>query len=704
MQQQWSALSERVLSKRISDEFGEFFTNTLRRALQYRARNKSEPVLIAVITRRCYVLFFAYYEMLRKYIENPSVECPDYWGKYNLDELKQLVNIFESCIITDNAAWAMAYDMVHCYLETKVFPQLIVVDELLFHGRALNSFLYGLEKRLQNAEHLYKEKHEATTLERKTIQSEFLQKLVICVANRNVGSSVLLSRYQEILARDSSKCELPIEAWRDYSIAYAQYVSVCGINNVGFTLGVSIPDEQDSPCVSCSDSMFTRVHTQLQNIEQNTWLFFYPSVEQPRIICTVRAKQSQTEEKENLYVPYMIVDHISWEQLVKVHRRLLEEAWAAGKKKIARLLGQLDTILLEKEGNETSLLVSWLTQTTDLVLTSWLMKRFLREVKGASQEEIATLWKESIGWRQLVGNFRSFATVEGTPDETLDALKELWSWNPTRNLEEYLSIYAANARDISVDWMDLSAIGEDNVVTEETSLVQCLEDTISKIGLEAERNAYTLYGSGLSFSDEALSNWGDNHSLETLLDKLRVQTEIYKSSLKRVNVYETVAIIIQAMDLGILGMNTVLDRQPCADRVRYESNPRELYTRQRAGEAALFLLPIRYRNLLPVLTEIQEKRKDDLDGAFFDLDRFLDRLVTDGDDKLIRITSDLRMPVDQLKRSLRSAYEMLVLGGQKFKEWQCNLYDRRLPDEIQKRVSETDRRLRIYFLWAYRNL
>lgn len=702
MQQVKNALSERVLSKKISDEFCEFFTGILRQALRYYQENTARPVFIVVITRRCFVLFFAYYEILCKCVQNPAAYRPAAWKNCDLKELQQLAQIFEKCVITDNAAWAMAYDIVQCYYETSIFPTLIVADELLFHGRALNGFLYGFEKRLQYAENVQIERLGATTSVRNSIQSEFLDNLSIRVANRNVGSSVLLPRYEKILARDTPNAKLPIEAWRNYSIAYAQYVSICGINNVGFTIGFSISPRQDPSIAPRNDSQFTKISTQLQNIDQDTWLYFYPSVSQPRIICTIRYKQSQTEEKRNLYVPYIIVDHISLEQLMKLHRELLCEAQISGKEKIATLLGRADDLLSTQEDSAKSLLVPWLTQTTDLVLTTWLMKCFLREIKGASQEQIATIWKDSIGWKQLAGSFCSYSVSKTTQNETIDALEELWSWEPARPLQDYLSIYSANAQSISVDWMDLRPISTNTTLNENALLVQCLEDTISKVGLEAERNAYTLYGSGFSFSDEALSNWGDNHSIDTLLKKLRAQMKTYALTLNTVNVYEVMAVITQAMDLGLLGMNTIFERQPCADLARYESSSYELYTRQRAGEAALFLLPIRYRNLLPVLSGIQEKRKDDLDGAIFDLTRFIDILAKS--EQLIQITNDLYMPVTQLKHSLCCAYEMLVLGGQKFKEWQCNLYDRRLSIESQDAADDTNRRLRMHFLLIYRNL
>lgn len=708
MQQTPNTLAEHVLSKNIFGGFGEFVTDVLRKSIELRRIYKTRPVFIAVITRRCFVLFFAYYQMLCWYIKNPDAERPSFWKKYLVEELEEFAEVFRNCVITDNAAWSMAYDVVKAYCEKQkegdTVPFLIAVDELLFHGRALNGFLYGLEKRLLHAKSLFEKECAEKVSDEQFIEKIFLQNLIIRVANRNIGSSVLLPRYKENLNKNNPNIDLDIESWRNRSIAYAQYVSICGINNTGFTLGVAIPSCRDQILSKYTKSLFTRVRTQLQDIEQDTWIYFYPSIEQPRMVCTVRCKQSQTDEKKNLYVPFLILDHIMPEQLFNLHQQLLQEAHTDGMEKVASMLERMDNIFSAEENSQKEFLIPWFAQTTDLVLTFWLMKRFLREVKGVSQEEIADVWKDSVDWEPLVSNFRSYNVNDPIQKETFNALQQLWSWEPSKPLEEYFKVYTANAKPLSVDWMDLHPLDGNIVMGENSPLVQCIEDTISKIGFEAERNAYTLYGSGLSFLDEALSSWGDNHSLDTVLEKLHTQTQFYDAVLNRVNIYEVLAVITQAMDLGLLGMNTIFDKQPCADRIRYESNPRELYSRQRAGEASLFLMPIRYRNFLSVLSEIQDKRKEDFEGAAFDLNRFIDSLAADYSAQDIQITNDIFMPAEQLKRSLYSAYEMLVQGGQKIKEWQCGLYDRRLSFEEQEKVSEINRSLKTRFLWTYRNL
>ena len=272
MEQKHNELLERVLSKNISDEFGKFFTSVLEQVFQFSQKDQARHVFIVVITRRCFVLFFSYYEMLCQCIRDPDSERPAYWKEFTEEKLRQLARTFDRCVITDNAAWSMAYDIVRNYKENSAFPRLIVVDELLFHGRALNGFLYGFEKRLLHAEYLYQASQHDLSFSGSSIQVEFLDKLTIRVANWNMGSSVLLPRYQKILDKSNPESSLPIEDWRNHSIAYAQYVSICGINNVGFTMGISIPTQHEPTHPRHTDSSFTKITTKLQNIKQDTWL------------------------------------------------------------------------------------------------------------------------------------------------------------------------------------------------------------------------------------------------------------------------------------------------------------------------------------------------------------------------------------------------------------------------------------------------
>lgn len=714
MLQTQKQLSEQILSKVLSDEFSHFFLNVLRQAGQYRQEDQACSVYIVVASNRGLAMFFSYLNILRQCAQALSTDRPASWKNCTSEELQNLIDTFHSCVITSSAAWAMSYDIAQHYLKTGIFPHLFVVDELPLHGRALTGFLYSLEKRLMHAEALYVEKFGAAAKSRAPIQEVFLDKLHISVVHQLAGASVLLPRYQRILTRDNPpSTELPLQTWRDYSIAYTQYASICGAHLIGRSFGFPVPEVRDHPIEATANSMFTKVCTRLQGIKQETWLYFYPSADHPQVICAECCQPDHNKGSQTMCVPYIILNHISWDSLLSLHNRLAQEAQASGKRKLAAFLSRLEPVLEDTANSEPSLLTAWIGQTTDLVLSTWLLKRFLRDVKGVSQDELAKAWPDSVDLEPLICNFRIWGPADQVRDDILSALKELWNWEPTGTLEEYLAVYTTNGQPISATWMGANQPAGDAELDENSPLVQCVEDTLAKISLEAERNAYTLYGSGLSFSDEAMSNWGDIHSMSTLLEKLHTQAETYLSVRGPLNLYETTATLLQAMDLGLLGMSTVFGRQQatksqscwrsCTDWGSYNSSPGEVYTWLRAGEAALFLLPIRYRNLLSVLDEVQEKRREDLDGAAFDLIRFVDSLASRDPTAPIQIAHDLSMSADQLKRSLCSAYELFVLGGQKFKEWECYLHDRRLPAKMQNEVGEADRGLRMYFLSTYRN-
>ena len=216
-------LSTHILSKPRSEEFSRFFLNILREANQYRQENSACPIFVVIASNRCLTMFFSYLRMLCDAAQNPDAARPASWKTCSHSELQSLIDTFRSCVITNSAAWSMAYDMVQHYLETGAFPHLIVVDELPLHGRALNGFLYGLEKRLLHAETLYTEKIRTAAQSCPPIQEVFLSKLHISIVHQIAGASVPLSRYQRILNRDNPpSTELSLQAWRDYSISYTQ--------------------------------------------------------------------------------------------------------------------------------------------------------------------------------------------------------------------------------------------------------------------------------------------------------------------------------------------------------------------------------------------------------------------------------------------------------------------------------------------------
>ena len=400
-------LSVQILSKPCSEEFAHFFLNILQQADQYRLEDQACPVYIVIVSNRGLALFFSYFRTLLDSAQNPDADRPAPWKSCTTEELQNLAAVFRDCVITSSAAWSMAYDIAQTYLESGTFPHLFVVDELPLHGRALTGFLYGLEKRLMHAEALYVEKFGAAAKSRAPIQEVFLDKLHISVVHQLAGASVLLPQYQRILTRDNPpSTELPLQTWRDYSIAYTQYASICGAHLTGRSFGFPVPEVRNHPIEATANSMFTKVCTRLQGIKQETWLYFYPSADHPQVICAVCCQPDHNKGNQTMCVPYIILNHISWDSLLGLHNQLAQEAQASGKRKLAAFLSRLEPVLEDTANSKPSLLTAWIGQTTDLVLSTWLLKRFLRDVKGVSQDELEEAWPDSVDLEPLICNFR----------------------------------------------------------------------------------------------------------------------------------------------------------------------------------------------------------------------------------------------------------------------------------------------------------
>src|SRR5699024_3438760 len=91
----------------------------------------------------------------------------------------------------------------------------------------------------------------------------------------------------------------------------------------------------------------------------------------------------------------------------------------------------------------------------------------------------------------------------------------------------------------------------------DSPIVFAVEDSIAHIGIQAERNAFDRFQSSSIFNDIDLTNWGKNYSLALVLDVFQDTLNRYKEDLKeKPSLYQFIAILTQAMDLGLLGMST----------------------------------------------------------------------------------------------------------------------------------------------------
>lgn len=673
-------IARRVMGSENAERFCEFFTSAVEKAAEIKKESKEYPVFIVTVTKRCSIMFSSYYDMLCWCVSHPSDDRPNVWKDYSQEKLSELAEVYKCCVITGDAALAMTYDIVETFATDWVFPQMVVVDELLYHGRSLNSFLYNFEKRIMNAKHAYSGTFEYQLDDEQFVDGILLASLNVMVLDKNIGKSVLLPRYEKKLRDSHTAKEISLTEVRHNSLAYTRYTSVCDNNTEELAMYVD-------KSVDCKDlDEFSKVVTNIQGMRQSNWISAYPDSTNTRVVCVIRRKESRIDESKYIYSPLMIIDHINPDKIMNLHTRIVKDAEAQGKFKLAALLSN------GKNCGSNEVFLPWALDTINLVLSSWIFRKFLQ--KAAKIDGIS--YKES-NIDQIASKFRPYDYMDLTSENTVEALKELLDFKPTSNIEDYLGMYTDESNHFrnNLPWCCNNPVE----IEEKSLVVKCVEDALQEISFEAELNAYTLYGSGIYFSDEAMSNWGDIHSLDTVLQRIGKHANENEAE---IGICEAIAILTHAMDVGLFSVRTVIDKHPADNRVEYQNSKIEAYTWFKIGEASMYIMPMRYSGLLDILSDVQTKRGEDFDGADFDIGIFIRKLSSNDED--IAISHDISMKPYELKKSMLDFYKIMVKNGQKFSEWKLDTVDNRQDFEKNKNNLSIDRDIRRNLFWAFRNI
>lgn len=215
-----------------------------------------------------------------------------------------------------------------------------------------------------------------------------------------------------------------------------------------------------------------------------------------------------------------------------------------------------------------------------------------------------------------------------------------------------------------------------------------IEDTIADIGYLAERNAYLNASSQVSLNEETLSEWGDHDSLTTILRRYAQHLEGYWAPGEGcITLVQAMAVLVHAMDQGLIGMNPVFTRQPNPDYKKFLQQAPELYTEFRAGEQALFLWPLRYKNLLNVM-----ERLEWYGNGYGNSDLAIHDFVCVLQAHPEKYESHLMKPNFKLALKLSKFYQMVNSTGQHFLDWKFlkQLQDIPFAGQCEDMRNETD--------------
>lgn len=587
-----------------------FFTPYLRCNDERRRRRDSKgevrPLLVIFVTRRCNVLS----DIFRKIFQLDTVwtrsTYPEFYQCYDSQDLC-FESIEDEFFFTDSALLAQSKQIGDYYVDHQSFPQIMIFDELLLHGRALNNLLIALESGIQRQ---VKERLPQLTDWDEALMSErFIRALTLEICVQCDERLLLLPRYQKRL---HSWRISPLLEVREMSRRFSMLVAASDNNNVAYSWSVRVNDTAESYynthnylSFQNSDKGFFKRKTKLQFGEIVHYLKPYPDVGSPKALCSIRWKpsnlQDQNGEKTLMYVPFIMFGQVSYKNSLRLHKQILEDL------KELNFLSDQDKYLAENDDSNAR----WISETNDLVLGCLLFFRFFQnsEVANKALPDVSFV-------------ARNYASLQNPVKKIRKQLYTLWKWGlqegQTNRFESYMDLLLSDAPPIWVQEEDASVdITRNGMICKEEidKISTAVEDAIIQIADETERHAYEKFNSNVFLRDEARSNWGRFYSIADVLQKAQNCLN-EKASID--HLITMMAFILHEMDLGIVGMNPA-----------YCEKTGMMKTITRAGEQALFLEPMRYQLYIPVLLEIQKRCRLHILDLEMEIRRFVNHIDAD---------------------------------------------------------------------------
>lgn len=680
----FQTLAAGIMGKQEFIDVALFFGYLIKKAASYQ----NKTYILCFITRRCHVLwgiFYDYFMACKDTMKLDASESPVF------EEIKPMMEDFlnidlemvQQHSVTDTNLSSQFETLKEYFEQRKQELHIMIVDELLIHGRALNLFLSTLEQNLLDG---IQDPTEADF-----IRSKFLNSIHLYGYTRNDDVLLLLPRYRECLTVSKIRSKV---SWRDLSARFARLIAVSSVNNVAYSWSIRTPvledKERSYPLYDNIYDVFHHYRTGIQDTLEDNFIYLYPSDSCVKAICTVRSKRSLLPlctgkfpcESYQMYVPYIILDGLSIENIQRLHQRIIQDIENSSNLKIAGIFKRSGNFIQNVE-NVPQKYYRWLAETNELVLSYLLFRKFAKQVWGYTNEQISQL-SEYIDYQQLCRNY-NWIEIDGDDiriDKTGEFLKDIWLWNPPDELfDEYMELLLDGTEPFwngetfgPSDYLDSNkhVLCEEGQKGKDNPIAIAVLDVIAEIGVEAEENAHSRLTSNIEISDELLSSWGTMDSIKRFLFKCQESFSEYSNYQEGIpaaaDLYQVSSVLLQAMDLGLVGMNPLYG-QISPEKSSFES----LFTMIKAGEQALFILPNRFREFIAVLLKMEERWGENREDFKIDIQRF--SLEYCKKNKGIDESSSiLELSTKPLLNSLLRFMESIWRSGQSIAEWDFALF------------------------------
>lgn len=473
-----------------------------------------------------------------------SRRCSNLVALY-LDEIRHSVN-FQGRVITENALLVMADSLAKFYVQNRQFLNIIIMDDILVHGRSLNLFLSKFQTIV--LDYIKKNLDDA---DMKQVQDDFHKSIHLSMYAINNTPFLLKQEYQWRLQYHYVKDEAGI---REISSKISELLTRGEIANTSYVISARVSNDCPSQAAYADDWFempeIVRFHGKNQ-------FYYLRGFENLGVIPSVRSYQ---RGKFRYYTPYCFLPKISAAQLLAILKKAIASMEQHGYDALARKL----VWYFNRIAKHRSRMMVY-GQLFELILSQATLKIFLASC-------VNSFARLEYDCEKVASNF----DISNQNADFAEILKELTAIEWTKEeLVNWLS-------DVDLPNLQHGAEGPQWQRSRE-EVIHAVEYKLYELSLKHEKSADELAESFLErkFQPISESNSTGECELYQFIHQLPTETD------NKVYAYETtvmaVEVITLLMDLGFVALKT--------RAVTDESGRLSFYSALRSTEMSMSIAP-----------------------------------------------------------------------------------------------------------------
>lgn len=565
---------------------------------------------LVVMTRRCAALVEICMWLARECQKNPGMKRPLFLEGVDLDRLLQ---VDAECCITDTAAVFCVPEWLEQYKKNGFFPLMVVLDDLMLHGRACNAFLHEIESELTGLC-----AQQGSWRSDEALLHDFAMSVYIDVYARSKRSLLLYMNYYDHFR---AKQNYSLAQCRKLSYKIALAVASSTVSNVSSEWGLV---GRGSRRLALPESVPGYVHLQTRLYDEKEedkediqkidhFLFFYPNPARPTAIGSLRLKYSAATGQPML-MPCFILAGASFGSYLRSIQALSAEL--SGTK--------CGDFLREQE--------AFCTQTEDL--------RDPQQLANAVNLMLSKLLYEDFFAKAMISR-DSFSPNHCQLGRAFQTDRETFAGMYQQDMaKDAGTLLQAALHTLLEDAEPFWLQGEVSDLCSGDETYRAVLDVVADLGLASEKHAYWLYTQRSLYTGSQLSH------IERQLPAHKIFQDVQEHCKERfagksADLMQATAYLMHMVDYGMAGFKWGLSEDDTA-LIRTEIS---------AGEPSLFLKPRVYSDYLRILAELQRKCSLNHSPISRETDRLVARMGISDEKDRERLSQELAGFIDDLNQS-----------------------------------------------------